>query len=243
MEYLSARAQTVALKTFAGIGFITVLGAGLWLAAYAITSSPALMRNLGAAAVYLSTLTSTKDEPTLLVIEPTEETPLVIEEAIPEKIVTPSNPAPKTPGEKTEQAYALGSTAPSTPVSGLPDLVVRISAIGYLTSTSTDSFVASSTVPTHMRPAVRFTVTNQGTNTTGAWKFSASIPTQSAYIFQSPPQQPLASGDSIEYVLGFDQANTGSDKMISITANSDSAFTETTRDNNSASAKITILGS
>jgi hypothetical protein len=86
----------------------------------------------------------------------------------------------------------------------------------------------------------------------GVWRFSASIPTQSSYFFQSQPQQALAPGDSIDYVLGFDQANKGSGQMISVTANIKyvDPFTgaitfpvaESNSNNNSASTVITILG-
>jgi len=137
-----------------------------------------------------------------------------------------------------------GSSVPSSgTLTGLPDFIVTINEVGYLTTSTTDSFVASSTVPTGNRPAVKFTIKNVGTNTTGSWRFSASIPTQTAYIFQSQPQQSLSPGDSIDYTLGFDQANRGSNQTISITANFDHAVAESNSDNNSNSAKITILGS
>jgi hypothetical protein len=126
---------------------------------------------------------------------------------------------------------------------GFPDLVVNITAVGYLATTSPDSFVATSTVPASGRPAVKFTIKNIGTNVAGAWRFSASIPTQTAYIFQSQPQQILNPGDSIDYTLGFDQANRGSNQTISVTANFDHAIAEITVNNNSASASLTILGS
>jgi hypothetical protein len=242
MQYLSARARDISLKTFAGIGFLTVLGAGLWVAAFTLSNFPALISRVGGAAVYLGSVFTPRTEgPTELVVEPTEETTPAEEteeETLPVSV-------PKVAGEKTEQSYAIGDSVPPViqGTTGLPDLITNIGAIGFLSSTSTDSFTASSTVPAGMRPAVRFAITNQGTAVAASWRFSASIPTQSAYVFQSAPQQPLGPGDSIEYVLGFDQATAGADKLISITANSDSAFAETTRDNNSASAKITILGS
>jgi hypothetical protein len=139
----------------------------------------------------------------------------------------------------------MGSTTTSAAPSlfGFPDLVVSIKDIGYLATSSAESFVASSTVPFGSRPAVVFTIKNVGTNATGAWRFSASIPTQTAYIYQSQLQPPLNPGDSIDYTLGFDQANKGANKMISITANFDRTITESNPDNNSASTNITILGS
>jgi subtilase family serine protease len=77
---------------------------------------------------------------------------------------------------------------------------------------------------------------------TGPWTFSASIPTQTSYIFQSPEQQPLAFGDSIDYTMGFDQAMVGANQKILIIVNPDNKVIESTEKNNSASTTITILG-
>jgi hypothetical protein len=90
--------------------------------------------------------------------------------------------------------------------------------------------------------AVRFTIKNVGTNVTGQWRWSASIPTESAFIYQSQPQQSLAPGDRIEYTLGFDQAIRGFERTISVSANFDRTVAESNPNNNSASAKITVLG-
>jgi len=123
----------------------------------------------------------------------------------------------------------------------LPDLTVQITTIGYLATASTDSFVASSSVPAGARPAIRFSIKNIGTNWTGTWRFNASIPTRTAFLFQSPVQQSLAAGDSIEYILGFDRANVGTNQVVTITANFDNAAAESNTNNNTASAALTIL--
>ena len=102
---------------------------------------------------------------------------------------------------------------------------------------------SGTTAPSGSRPAVVFTIKNIGTNVAGSWRWSASIPTQTSYLYQSLPQQALNPGDSIEYTLGFDQANKGSGQMISVTANFDRAVAESDANNNSASATLTILGS
>ena len=62
------------------------------------------------------------------------------------------------------------------------------------------------------------------------------------YTYESQPQQSLNPGDSIDYTLGFDQADAGT-QTISITANYDHAVAESDSGNDSASAQITILGS
>lgn len=244
--------QAAIINGLAVVGFVTLVAAGIWLAVYSTRFVPTVVNGVGSAAVYLGSVFTPADEPAISVIQnPTAPTTISFDNAsltastnaIP-KVETSSNskPTPTTAGEKTSGTYQIGSTTALTP-SGLPDFVVSISAIGYLATTSAESFVASSTIPSGSRPAVKFTIKNTGTNVTGSWRFSASIPTQTAYIYQSPIQQPLNPGDSIDYTLGFDQAIAGSNKMISITANFDHAVGESNTNNNSASTQLTILGS
>lgn len=244
--------RQAAINGLAVVGFISLVALGIWLAVYSSRYVPTAINRLGAAAVSLSQIFTPGPKPSLTVI-PTASTTLSFGTPTPTPSPTPSpmptqkkpaGTAPKTGGEKTTGTYPMGGSTPGTAVlTGLPDFIVTINAVGYLATTSAESFIATSTVPQGSRPAVTFTVKNIGTNTTGVWRFSASIPTQSSYIYQSQPQQPLNPGDSIDYTLGFDQANTGIGKMISVTANFDRAVTESNVDNNSASTKITILGS
>jgi hypothetical protein len=157
----------------------------------------------------------------------------------PTKKVTPT----PTAGQETSTVTQIGSGTTTPSLSGLPDLATSITAIGYLATTSVDSFVASTTVPNGSRPAVKFTIKNVGTNATGSWRFSASIPTQTAYLYISDPQQSLLPGESIDYTLGFDQSNKGAAQRISISANYDNKVIESTTNNNGASATVTVLGS
>lgn len=235
------------------VGFITLVGGSMWLAVYSTRFVPSIVSRIGTAAVYLGSVFTPENEPTLSVIETpilpfTEATstqPVTIATTTPGKVtVTPpvKQVIPKTAGPETSGSYLINGTTTPTSLSGLPDFIVVIKDVGYLATSSASSFVASTTVPAGGRPAVSFSIKNVGTNVSGAWRFSASIPTQSAYIFQSQLQQPLNPGDSIDYTLGFDQATRGTDKMISITANFDHLVAETNTENNSAATKITILG-
>ncbi|MBU6214397.1 hypothetical protein KGM48_00940 [Patescibacteria group bacterium] len=246
--------RATALNVLAGVGFAALVGGSFWLAFYSTRFVPEIINRVGSASVYLSSFFS--PAPATVSIVPTPAAPTTLPFATPAttaepaaatmpaaKIPTPPKPAATATGPETTATYPMSGASSSPTLSGLPDLVVNITAVGYLTSTSTDSFVASSTVPFGNRPAAKFTIKNIGANIAAPWRFSASIPTQSAYIFQSPLQQSLAPGESIDYVLGFDQANKGSGQMISITANFDKAVSESNADNNSASAYLTILGS
>lgn len=244
--------RQTAINGLAVVGFVTLVTLGVSLAIYSARYVPTAVGRLGAAAVSLSQIFTPAPRPSLSVVSTASTTiwfgtaPSTGARATSTSAVTPKKPVSDTlttAGSKTSGTYQIDGIGGTPTLSGLPDFVVNITAVGYFTSTSTDSFIASSTVPSGNRPAVTFTIKNIGTNATGAWRFSASIPTQSAYIYQSQPQQSLNPGDSIDYTLGFDRANTGTDKMISVTANFDRTVTESNTDNNSAATKITILGS
>ncbi|MFZ3043982.1 MAG: CARDB domain-containing protein [Minisyncoccia bacterium] len=248
----AARNRAVIVNTLAVAGFIALIGASMWLAVYATRFVPGVVTRVGTAAVYLGSVFTPAPKPSLSVV-PTASTTIPFGEAsstVPTSGIslpqTLSKTIPTTAGKQTSSTIQIGgaTTTPKTSptLSGLPDFVVTINAVGYLATSSAESFVASSTVPKGSRPAVNFTIKNIGTNTTGSWRFNASIPAQNTYVYQSQPQQSLAPGDSIDYALGFDQAN-GGVQTISITANFDKAVGESNSDNNSASAKITIIGS
>jgi len=247
--------RTVVINTLAIAGFIALMGGSMWLAAYSTRYVPAVVTRIGTAAVYLGSVFTPAPKPSLSVIPIASTTipfgeeasstistsvSLIPKESPPQTSSTKTT-VPTTAGKQMTGTYQIGGAATPAVLSGLPDFIATINAVGYLATSSAESFVASSTVPAGNRPAVNFTIKNIGTNASGSWRFSASIPTQTAYIYQSQPQQSLAPGDSIDYVLGFDQANRGI-QTISITANFDKTVGESTTDNDSASAKITILG-
>jgi len=238
--------RQAAINGLAVVGFVALIAAGFALAVYSTRFVPTVVNGAGSAAVYLSSFflsdasLSVVSAPPVTIFfgEATSTTPV--------NSVATSSPASSvkpTAGTKTDATYQISGATSTPALSGFPDLIVTIQAIGYLNASSSDSFVASSTVPAGMRPAVSFTIKNVGTNATGAWRFSASIPTSSNPIYQSNFQQSLNPGDYIEYTLGFTQAVSGADKMISVTVNFDHAVTESNFNNNSASAKVTILGS
>ena len=240
-----ASTRQTTMYSLAMVGFVALVALGISLAVYSSRYVPNAIDRIGAAAVSLSQIFKSSGGTSLSVV-PTASTTIFFGGATttkPSTSTTAKKPAVKSPGTTTSNVYQISGATNTAALSGLPDFVVIIDAVGYLATTSAESFIASSTVPTISRPAVKFTIKNIGANVSGAWRFSASIPTQSSYIYQSQPQQPLNPGDRIEYTLGFDQANRGTDQTISVTANFDNAVAESTMSNNSASTKITILGS
>lgn len=232
------------------VGFVALVVVGMWLAVYSTRFVPVVVNRAGAAVVYFGSIFIPTQKSDLSVI-PTPIASTTISFGETDATSTPALPIHSKPitkqfatiaGMKTSGTYQISGTA-APALSGLPDLAVVINATGYLTTTSTDSFIVNSTVPAGMRPAVSFTIKNVGTNTTGSWRWSASVPTSTGYIYQSQPQQSLNPGDSIDYILGFDQASIGANETISVTANFDHAIQESNMNNDSASATLTILRS
>lgn len=253
--------RDAAVQGLAIVGFIALVALGMWLAIYFSRYVPAAVGRLGSAATYVSSIFIPKSPSSHLVVVPPTATSTGSAAAT---STTPSSspatpttkPAPvraggqpsgtgssvaREPGQQSASAQVIGSGQPS--YYGLPDLAVTIEAVGYLTSSSTSSFVAATTVPHGAIPAVKFMVKNVGTNVAGPWRFSASIPTATNYLYQSVPQQSLNPGDYIDYTLGFSQPLTGTNKTITITANYDHSVTESNTNNDTATAQVTILGS
>lgn len=235
------QSRRIIMNTLATAGFIALVAASMWLAVYSTRYVPSVANRLGAAAVYLGSIFTPALEPSLSVIPIATSTLSTSVASTTPVASAPTKSVVPTAGPKTSSVIQIGGATTTTPLSGLPDLVVHINAVGYLASSSPDSFVASSTSPSGNRPAVNFTIKNIGTNVSGTWRFSATIPTWPSYLFFSQPQQSLSPGDSIDYTLGFDQASRGIDQTISVTANFDRMVTESNFTNDNAIAKLTIL--
>lgn len=242
-------ARQAAVNSLAVVGFIALVAAGILLAVYSTRFVPTVVNRIGAAAVYLgSVFTPSPDAGLSIVPTPsatstisfgngTTTSPSVSTTTAPSGEKPAPAPGPKT---TTVQPIGTGVVAPQA-LYGLPDLQIVVTAIGYLNTASADSFVASPTVPDGERPAVKFTVRNVGTNVSGTWRFEASIPTRGTFDYESPLQQALNPGDSIDYTLGFDRARSGANQPISITANFDNRFAEANTSNNTISLNITVL--
>lgn len=245
MPHASNRQTETAVTSLAVVGFIALVAVGIWLAVYATRFVPPVVNGIGEAAVYIGSIFTPAPEPSLSIVS-APATIFFGEASTTPAVVTTTAPKVKvveqTAGEKTIGVYQIGGTVASAPY-GLPDLEVNIIEVGYFATTSTDNlFIASPIAPAGTRPAVKFTVKNIGTNVTGAWRFSASIPTVPVRVYQSDLQKSLASGDSIDYTLGFDRASVGADQVISITANPTHTVLESNFANNGTSTKVTILG-
>lgn len=245
--------RVAAINGLAIVGFIALVAGGMWLAVYTAQYVPAAISRLGAAAVTFTQIFNPAPNPGLSVVEnatttipfgnATTTTATSTTAATTTKPSTgATTPAQPVAGTPTSGTYPIG-TGPATPgnLYGLPDLTVVITSVGYLNTSDASSFVAASKVPSGKRPAVKFTVRNAGTNVTSSWRFTAEIPTKRDYTFRSPTQQALNPGESIDYTLGFDQADRGDNQKITIEVNSDESFKESNTGNNTISATLTVL--
>jgi CARDB len=253
--FITTPARQKAVTGLAVVGFVALIVLGLSLAVYSTRFVPGVVNRVGSAAVYLGSVFNPTPAPAITVVpnssaattisfgasSATPATTTTTTTTTSNVATTPVAKVPATSGQNTSNTYQIASGSTAAAPYGLPDLTVYITDIGYLTSASADSYVSATTVPSGDRPAVKFTIKNIGTNWTGTWRFSASIPTRTSYVFQSDQQQSLAPGESIDYTLGFDQALTGANQLISITANSDHTAAESTESNNNITAFFNVL--
>jgi hypothetical protein len=224
------------LTALAIVGFIALILLGIWLAIYSAQYVPSAITKLTSG-------TNTGIAPAQLTIVSATSTAYSQNAAsIPSN---PVNPAAQLPGvgyvpSNGQQSYtAPQSYQPRAPY-GLPDLAVTIIATGYLTADSADSFVPAHIIPPGARPAVKFSIANNGTNVTGPWNFLAMIPSFGGSVFHSPMEPSLNPGDHTVFTLGFSQAIPGPAQAITIVADPDNLIAESNEGNNSASAAVTI---
>lgn len=240
-----SRGKRIAVNALALVGFIALLLTGVVLAIYATRFAPEMTARLNGAAVALSSIFRPADEASLNVVQSPSSFP--VEEQQP----TATSTEPQAPAEDGESP----APAPARPVAaapvvrevrvpvepfGDPDLTVRITEVGYLRTSDPDSFVAAREVPDNRRGAVRFTVTNVGTNVSGRWDMEARLPTSPSTTFDFPTQRSLGPGDAIDFVLGFDRPRAGNDRTIAIEIDTGRDVRESNEGNNRDTATIDI---
>lgn len=237
--------RSTVINTLAVVGFVALIGASMWFAVYSTRFVPSIVNRIGEAAVYLGAVFSPAPAPALTVVPVASTTTVATAAAITTPATaTTLKPASTTSGTRTTKIYQVAGTPAVTP-HGLPDLAVTVTAVGYFKScTDESSFIASTTVPSGTCPAIKFTIKNVGTNWTGTWRFSASIPTRtptSPNPWASDALPSLSPGGEAPFVLGFDQATAGTQQIASILANFDHAVQDKNTANDSAVAYLNVL--
>ncbi len=168
----------------------------------------------------------------------TSTTPTPVTVATSTTPVEPTTPAPvaTTPAPKPTITRTHRVSNPN----GTADLSVQITDIGYLDPV-TAQFVSSPTIYGNARAAAKFVVTNNGDKNTGAWNFTATLPTVDHPTYTAYNQPNLGPGDGIVYTLGFDKINQTLDNVISIAVDSNNQVVETSETNNTSSVHIANL--
>lgn len=133
-------------------------------------------------------------------------------------------------------------TIPATPYSnpnGVADLQLRIISMGAL-NPYTGVFVPKGTVHVSERAAVKFEVKNLGDKATGAWTYSAELPTIPHYIYESNVQQSLMPGSTATVVVAFDKLARGYNG-VSIHVDSYNAIYERNEMNNRDARNFSVV--
>lgn len=253
----SSPARRAAWNGFAVIGFVTLIVAGIWLAIYSARYVPDTVNGIGAAAVSLSSAFVPKPETpaTLLVVPEDASTTLPAVSAtttsLPSRTPVQTTPAaPRKPHWTPGTPVVVGgSTATTTPPAphyyGLPDLAVALETVGYVpaTATSSDAIVASTTIPAGTQIAVKFRVTNIGTNVSGPWTVAISASSNGTIINQTFSQNSLVPGQPSEYIARLGNITPGAGRSITITIDPNHQLTESNTANNVVTTSVTVLGS
>jgi len=240
--------RRAAINGLAVVGFIALVFIGITLAIYAARYVPESLSRLGAANVYFASIFGGEEDSDLVVVpgdsvpfedgRNDEETATTTETVATTTTPTPTQPTTPTPGTPTVIAVPVPGTG--TPVLyGKADLAIRLIEVGYLRTSSPDSFVKASRVPEGERAAFRFRVTNTGTNSSGTWEFEAKLPTSPRYTYESRAQKSLLPGQYADFTLGYDRARDG-ENDITIEIDSDDDVNEINEGNNRLTFEIEV---
>ncbi len=259
----------MATKSLAIVGFITLVIAGVLLAVYMARFIPSITGALESGTAYMSAILSPRQNQSNLTVIPQTTLPFskniggalgqpatstvqktthtITKKTSPEKHISHTRKHTRwyATGKKTTyQIYPRGkqSTTTAPKYYGLPDLATTITAVGYLTGTSTSSFVVSNTIPAHTQVAVKFKIMNQGTNVSGPWNLEIHIPTELNSTYPSKTIKSLLPGQPEDFMVHFTNAIAGANKKIIVIADPKNKIKESNEKNNSASVSITVLG-
>ncbi|MBM3261016.1 hypothetical protein FJY93_01215 [Candidatus Kaiserbacteria bacterium] len=136
----------------------------------------------------------------------------------------------------------LQKKKPSAPVrsASAPDLTVFILAIGVI-DPMTGVFVNRPPSSPADIVAAQFDIVNRGGSSTGAWYFSALLPTvYGGYPYLSPVQEPLGPGDHVVNTLRFSPIISGGG-VFSVVVDSEGMVRESNETNNTVAEFIPMM--
>ncbi len=254
----TVQARHAAVNALAVVGFLTLVFIGIVLAIYAARYVPETISRIAAGAAYLSIDGSDEDGDGQLQVVPS--LPFPSDDTIAPATTTPVAPvatttAPTKPATGgTTVIYRTATTSYPTPGSiripvggstgpmfGDSNLVPTITAVGYMNG---NRFVSDRTIEDNQELAVQFRVTNKGTNETGSWKLTVTIPTKSdkTFEFKSGNQASLKPNGYIDFTIHLDKndARVGDDQRIRVEVDPSDAVDESNERDNEATATIDV---
>jgi hypothetical protein len=148
-------------------------------------------------------------------------------------VTTPvATPTTQTP--ITTQPITGTLPAPAPSVASPADLEPTLIAIGVEDPYS-GAFIPQTQFVESDVVVVKFSVKNRGGRATGAWSFTAELPTNPPYYYEAPSQRSLNPGDWNEFTLRFNQAAGGS---IFINIDAADAVKEANKNNNTLTIDV-----
>lgn len=150
---------------------------------------------------------------------------------------TPATPTTGGAGPTPGTPVVVGTTSffPVSNPNGYTDLEITYLGIGAF-NRNTETFTPRSTIDNDMRSAVRFSVKNIGTKTSGDWTFEADL---MGFDFESDEQDALRPQERAVITLGFDEiTNETGVEQISIDVDTDNDIN--TR-NNSFTTSVRVV--
>ncbi len=231
----TVRTRGAALNSLAIVGFVALIIIGILATIYAASFIPKMFSGSGSngsAAAYLSGLSDKSDSPTTGTTATSAPATVAVSSLTP--VATP------TTVTNTIIKYVTVPSSNGTTYSGLPDLTVTITDKGYLRS-GAGSFVSSSYVPSGYQGAVKYRITNSGSNVSGSYRVDIRVETNTGIDSDSVTGNSLAPGRSVEGTGSFD-ANAGGTATIRLTVDADNVVSESNENNNTDSTFMVVNG-
>jgi hypothetical protein len=252
--------RSPAVSALAIVGFIALILLGMLLAIYAVRFIPAALSGIGEAAVSLSRVFTPDDGQVEVIEQPATPSDPGVVVTIPIGPETPTEPAPAAPTTPAPAAYQPSAPTYVPPTGygaqppviipiqgqaqtgyGSPDLTVEIMAIGYVTRDgSASTFRESSRVPRGEQGAVKFRLSNRGTNASDRYEYEVKVKNDDNRTDTATGRAPsLAAGQSVITYAYFD-ARTSGEAEIDIEVDSGNDVRESNERNNTDSDDISV---
>lgn len=240
---INARPKGAALNSLAIVGFVALIIIGILATIYAASFIPKMLRGSnsnGSAAAYLSGLSDQSANTATVTATPTTPTPTGTVTAAPLTTPTETTPAPAAnPITKTIYKYVtVPSSSSVASYSGLADLTIAIIDRGYLQG---GSFISANSVPSGYQGAVKYRISNIGTNTSGSYRVDIRVETNNGTDNDSVTGGSLPPSRSVEGTGSFD-ATSGGTATIRLTVDASNVVSESNENNNTEVTTMVLNG-